>query len=475
MFDLNAYSTINALFPRLLGIIYFFAIGAFIFQIKGLIGKNGILPISDFLRLIRTYYGNKCYLRIPSLFWLNSSDQALMGIIVVGTLLSICLILGFYPSLMLFLLYFLYLSIVSTGQDFLGFGWEGFLLEVTAHAFLLSLTPIPNLMAWISTNFLLFRFHFQAGAVKLQSQDKSWKERTALAYHYQTQPLPNTIAWFFHKLPLSFHKASALLMFIIELIVPVGIFLTHEIRATVFIAFTGLQLMIWLTGNFSYLNHLTAVFCTILLSNSFLAGMIHFSHSNHEISLTVTIIISILSTTLFILQIIRFWHHFSPTPFFGKILNQLAPFHLANRYGIFAVMTTERYEVVIEGSEDNQTWKEYTFQYKPSEITRRPHRISPYQPRIDWQAWFLPFTDFYTEKWFQNFLYHLLKGTPEVIQLLRDNPFPDNPPKYIRTLFYEYEFSTFEELKKKGWWWRRQLIGHYSPVMTLKNSSMRRA
>ncbi len=166
----------------------------------------------------------------------------------------------------------------------------------------------------------------------------------------------------------------------------------------------------------------------------------------------------------------RFYQHFAPNAIFRSILDTLGPYHLANRYGIFAVMTTSRYEIVIEGSEDGHIWKEYLFKHKPSELKRRPRRIAPYQPRLDWQAWFLPFTDFESERWFQSFMYHLLKGTPEVLALLRGNPFPDQPPKYVRAVVYLYEFSSKELKKQSGFWWKRTYVDTYSPVLALKTT-----
>jgi hypothetical protein len=468
MFFPESYTIVAIWFPRLLGLIYFFAIGAFIFQIRGLIGQNGILPLSFFLSAVSSHYSRKKYLYVPTLFWMNSSNAALLGLTLVGTFLSVCLLAGIYPPLMLLLLYLIYLSIVSAGQDFLSFGWEGFLLEITAHAFLLSLTPIPNIMVWVSTNFLLFRFNFQAGAVKLQSKDKTWRDLTAIAYHYQTQPLPNTQAWYAYKLPMGFQKATVVLMFVIEMIIPFAMIGNDIMRLVVFIAFFSLQFMIWATGNFSFLNHLTVVLCVILLSNSILSPFVDSIPTPPPNPLVADIIIGLLGTGLLLLQMLRLWHVYRPSRKLATILNALGPFHLANRYGIFAVMTTKRFEIVVEGSDDGSNWKEYLFRYKPSELTRRPRRISPYQPRIDWQAWFLPFTTFQEERWFQNFLYHLLKGTPDVLTLLRENPFSDHPPKYVRALAYEYEFSNFKEKKEQGWWWRRQLVGAYSPTVALK-------
>lgn len=461
MFTPESYTVIANLFPRLLGLIYLAAFGAFIFQIKGLIGLNGILPIANYLSLIKRHYPKKYYRIFPTIFWINSSDAALMGVAITGTMLSLALVLGIFPTAILFLLYILYLSITSAGQEFLGFGWEGFLLEITINTFFLSLTSPPNPMVWISINLLLFRFHLQAGAVKLQSRDVNWRNLTAMAYHYQSQPIPNMIAWYVHKLPMWFHKLSTLIMFIIELIVCFGVFGNESIRIFVFGAFFGLQFMIWLTGNFSYLNHLTAVFSTLLISNMHLPswlGSIPEASQHPLIDMSCTT----AGTTLTILQLIQLWQHFVPNPLFGNWLRVLAPFHAINAYGIFAVMTTTRHEIIFEGSDDGEHWKEYLFYHKPSEITRRPRRISPYQPRIDWQAWFLPLGSYRYDTWFDNFIYHLLLGSPEVLALLRFNPFPNTPPRYIRTVLYEYEFSSFLEKKEHGWWWRRTRHGLFT-------------
>lgn len=468
MWNPEHYTTAAFLLPRLLGFIYFCAIGAFLFQILGLLGKNGILPIREYLDLFRIRYPKKRFFYVPSLFWINSSDQALMGLTLTGTFLSILLMLGFYPSLSLALLFLIYLSIVSTGQEFLGFGWESLLLEITFYTFWVSLTPVPNGMMWICLNFLLFRFHFQAGASKLQSCDHCWRDMTALSFHYQSQPLPNTWAWYVYKWPIWFHRLSTLSMFVIEIGVPFGLFLTDEIRAAAGIAMIGLQFIIWLTGNFSFLNHLTAVFSTIAFSNAFFAPLIKPIEAQAS-SVFLTSMLTFMGTLFLGLQLIRALHQLQPyrCPW-AKWLYWLSPFHLVNRYGLFALMTKERIEIIVEGSEDGVNWKEYLFKYKPSEITRRPRRISPFQPRLDWQMWFLPFDDFESENWFHQFMYHLLKGTPAVVKLIRDNPFAESPPRYIRAVMYDYKFSSRKQKKELGWWWQREFVGLYSPVMSLK-------
>lgn len=468
MLDVNSYTIIAQWFPRLLGLIYFSTFFAFYFQINGLIGKNGILPINHLLKLVESRYGKRRWLVLPTLFWIHSSNLALQGLCVLGSFASILLLFGVVPPLMLFLLYLMYLSIVSVGQEFLGFGWEGFLLELTINAFLLSLTTIPNLMVWLSLNFLLFRFHFQAGIVKLQSKDPNWKNLTAISYHYQTQPLPNVVAWYFHKLPLWFHKVSCFLMFVFELAIPFGIFFGEDVRLAVFIALGGLQAFIWFTGNLSFLNHLTFLFCTILINNTVFGHFGITAPPTTEVNTGLEVLLNILGTLLLVLQISAFYHHFIPLKWFSFLQRYFHQFYIINRYGIFAVMTTKRYEIIIEGSYDGVEWKEYALPYKPAELDRRPRRISPFQPRVDWQAWFLPFSDFHSERWFEQFIYHLLKGTEDVLKLVRVNPFPEEPPKYIRAIAYDYVFSTFKEKRELGLWWTRSYAGIYSPTLSLK-------
>lgn len=470
--DFQAYSTAASLLPCLLGVIYFFAYGALIFQIKGLIGSNGILPLSQFLQLASKAFGSKKYYHLPTLFWFNSSNKALITLLIGGIVCSIFLMLNFSPPLFLALLFLIQLSILAVGQDFLAFGWEQFLLEITFNAFFLSLFPIPNPLIWISLNLLLFRFYFQAGISKILSKDQTWKTLSALKYHYQTQPIPNTIAWYAHQMPFWFHKLSAAVMFLIEILVPFGIFGPAEVRLITFILFFSLQFFIWFTGNFSYLNYLTLFFSVILISNPYFE-LIHIQILINEVpSMPLqNSLIDLVGGALILFQCISLRHYLKPHPTLKKMLDWIAPFHIVNRYGIFAVMTTKRLEVVIEGSSDGVHWDEYLFKFKPSEIDRRPRRVSPYQPRLDWMAWFLAFKKFENQLWFQRFLIHLLIGTPCVLKLLRYNPFQEKPPRYIRALLYEYEFTDSKTKQKTGCWWQRKLIGSYSPNLQLQVNS----
>lgn len=468
MWDPHSYLIASHLFIRLLGFIYFVASGSFFLQILGLIGEDGILPLKEYLSQYRNVDRFKRWYWCPSLFWINASDTALLLVNGLGVAASLLLLLGYFPTVNLVILYIIWLSLVFAGQEFMSFGWEMFLLEMTFNAIFLSITAVPNWMIWISLNFLIFRFHVQAGIVKLQTRDVSWKNLTALYYHYFTQPIPNTWAWYIQKMPLSFHKVSCILMFVIELPLPLLVFGTQEMRLAAWIGFISLQFFIWLTGNFSYLNYMTAALCTILLSDTYLAPIFGTPAAPVPTPLWLNVFLSLIGAALLVLQLLRFWIAFFSNHTISKILGPTEPYHIANRYGIFAIMTTKRYEVVIEGSDDGSVWKEYLFQYKPSELNRRPRRISPYQPRLDWQAWFLPFSPYGMEKWFIRFLTCLLQSKKPVLRLLRHNPFPENPPKYVRALLYDYEYTSWKEKNETGNWWKRELQRPYSPVLHLK-------
>jgi hypothetical protein len=145
----------------------------------------------------------------------------------------------------------------------------------------------------------------------------------------------------------------------------------------------------------------------------------------------------------------------------------LQPFRTVNSYGLFAVMTTERREIVVEGSNDGTNWLAYEFKFKPGDVNRRPEFVEPFQPRLDWQMWFAALGNYQGNPWFEDFCERLLQGSPDVLALLEKNPFLQKPPSYIRAEFYDYRFTTFAERRATGAWWKRELIGEYLPPVSL--------
>ncbi|MDQ3415456.1 MAG: lipase maturation factor family protein, partial [Verrucomicrobiota bacterium] len=130
------------------------------------------------------------------------------------------------------------------------------------------------------------------------------------------------------------------------------------------------------------------------------------------------------------------------------------------------VMTKERPEIVIEGSENGIGWKAYEFKWKPGPLDRRPAFVEPHQPRLDWQMWFAALSDVRQNPWFIGLVLRLLENSPDVVSLLGKNPFPENPPRYLRANIYRYHFSSRVEHAQTGAWWRREDERVYLPVVS---------
>ena len=146
------------------------------------------------------------------------------------------------------------------------------------------------------------------------------------------------------------------------------------------------------------------------------------------------------------------------------------PFRLVNSYGLFAVMTTARPELIIEGSADGTQWQPYEFKYKPGDMRRRPRFVAPHQPRVDWQMWFAALGRYEDNPWLLQCCRRLLEGSPAVLALFAHNPFPDAPPRYVRVLVYDYHFTDRATKRAQRAWWRRELKGLYCPVLSLRQS-----
>lgn len=471
MFDYTPvhYTVALELFSRLLGLIYVIVYIPFLFQMKGLFGKNGICPIGSYLNNIFCRFGRRSYRYFPTIFWLNSSDWYQLVVVWSAIFCGLMLMVGIYPLVMLVILYVIHLSVTSAGQEFLSFGWETFLLEATVALFLTMATVPYNTIGWWALNLLFFRFYFQAGTSKIMSGDAHWRDLTAIWYHYQTQPIPNCLSWYMHKLPMWFHKTSCFFMFVTELILSFFIFGTIEMRAISFFFLAGLQIGIWLTGNFSYLNHLTMAFCVILLPNEIYRPFLGtIMDSTAPITgMFWNSCITIVATLFLLLQMVALFYPYYRHRYLGKVLEMVESFHIAYPHGIFAVMTTKRYEVILEASLDAVSWEEFEFFYKPDKLSKRPRRVSPYQPRIDWQAWFLPFGKAYWERWFRFLLERVAVQEPSVLALFKKTPVQNFRPLYLRALIYDYEFTTFEEKQASGNWWKRTYIGVYQEPLSV--------
>ena len=473
-----SYFLISMIFLKFLALIYLIAFISLWVQVIGLIGGNGILPVHDYLESVRLRLGPLSFWFLPTLCWFNASDVFLHFLCGVGAILSILILFNMSPivrSVILFFLWLIYLSLVTVSRDFLGFQWDNLLLETGFLSIFLPSTSRP-LFVWL-LRLLLFKLMFFSGVVKLLSGDPAWRNLTALTYHYLTQPLPNVISYYVYWLPVWFHKLSCFLMFVMELVVPFFIFLNRKLRICSCIVLVIFQVLIMITGNYCFFNLLTIALCLFLLEDDIFSGWIRIENSHgkslrwHNFFVYPLIaIILIVNIMLFarLLQIQINW----PLPF-KAIYSWVSPFRTINSYGLFAIMTTTRPEIIMEGSNDGMNWFAYEFKYKPGDLKSPPLFVAPHQPRLDWQMWFAALGNYQSNPWFVSLCIRLLQGSKDVIKLIDKNPFPDSPPKYIRALFYDYHFSDFGKKEKTGEWWRRELKGLYFPPVILENDRLR--
>ncbi len=509
------YVAVRWLFLRALGIIYLIAFASLWTQVEGLIGQNGILPIrqavSGWEREADAYaVGADRYRVLPTLSWWNTSDAFLNAQCALGAALSLLVILGVSPAVCLLLLWLLYLSLTTACGIFLGYQWDNLLLETGFLAILLA--PIrlwpnwgrewpPSRVAVGLLRWLLFRLMFMSGCVKLLSGDLAWADLSALTLHYETQPLPSWLAWYAHRLPPWFHSTSAVLMFAIEIALPFFIFFPRHPRFVACGAFILFQLAIQLTGNYCFFNLLTIALCLVLLDDAAVCRLVPrrwrsrlqnklkatpdssatvrtgsnengISRFPLERSRTVSLallacFIVPVSFTLLLFQFRVQWPWLRPL---AGAYRWISPARSVNNYGLFAVMTTTRPEILIEGSLDGREWRSYEFKYKPGDLKERPRFVAPHQPRVDWQMWFAALGTYRENPWFLNFCQRLLEGSPEVLGLLEKNPFPESPPRYIRAPVYQYKFSSPKVRQATGEWWEREFKEYYCPTLSLQRS-----
>lgn len=484
-----SYLRTRALFLRALGVVYLAAFLSLHAQALGLYGHDGLLPAASYLERAREALGAGAPWRLPTLFWLDASDAALRGACSAGAVSALLLIAGLVPLAATIACWVLYLSLCGVGQLFLGYQWDALLLETGFLAILWSplawrlgaagVREPSRIVLWL-VRWLLFRLMFASGFVKLASGDPAWWSLTALAVHYGTQPLPSWVSWYANLLPLGLQKVSCGVMFAIELVLPFLIALGRRARLVAFAGFVALQLGIGLTGNYGFFNFLTIVLCIPLLDDAVLARLRVPRSGAHRMGCAdaprtparvravvhgaAAALLLCLSTPLLIDQLTDLPATSLPPASF--LLRTLAPLRLASTYGLFAVMTTTRPELTIEGTVDGTEWRPYVFRWKPGPLDRRPPIVGLGMPRLDWQMWF---DALHVERMLASggrggslitptLLARLRERSPSVLALLDGDPFDGTPPTALRWRLDDYRFTDAAERTATGEWWQRTLL-----------------
>jgi len=497
-----SYSVARRWFLRSLGLIFLIAFVSFWVQIDGLIGANGIIPVREFLPAAHAQLGDRAWSIQPTLCWFNSSDAFLHFLCGGGIVLSLLLIFGIAPALSLVGLVVFYLSLAIAGQTFLSFQWDILLLETGFLSIFLApwrlwpvaaavsaakgfqsaggtpastVDPPISRAALFLLKVLLFKLMIMSGVVKLTSGDDSWLNLSALDYHYWSQPLPTVIGWWADQSPEWFKKFSVAFCLVVEIIVPFFIWAPRRLRLLACGLLIFLQIMIAATGNYNFFNLLTIALCLLLVDdavwhrkNSTVTDR-RYKYSD-RLSIYATVVVLVLTLPLNARLI---YSAFKPeaewSGLLGSVYARAEAFRIVNGYGLFRVMTKDRKEIVIEGSADGIDWKPYEFKWKPGDVMRAPGWCAPHQPRLDWQMWFAALGSYPQNPWFVKTVISLLHGKPAVAGLFERNPFPQSPPQYVRATFYRYRFTTVQEHRETGAWWKRQELGEYLPSVSLED------
>jgi lipase maturation factor 1 len=510
------------LFLRGLGLIYFSAFFPLLFQIRGLIGPEGLLPAGEYLQRVAHSTGTARFWYAPTVLWFSSSSQMSMALCWVGLIASVLVVMNFWPRAMLLVCFLCFLSFVTAASDFSGYQSDGMLLE--AGFISLFLAP-PGLRPGLGREhppirasiFLLlwewFRIYFESGVVKLASGDPEWRQFTAMDEYYQNGPLPTWIGWYVQHFPHWFHAATAFATLLLELVLAWMGFLPRRGRIICFFIVTPWQIGVILTANYTFLNYLVLLLGIFLLDDRFVARFVPrrwrakplpagdpaaseqgpaFEEqsivagsgsgaggltsrgaqdsarefiSRHlgllKLALTTVILVWLFYAST-VPMILMLWRE---APFPMSPIVALEPFRIADRYGLFAVMTRGRYEIEFQGSNDGQNWLTYPFRFKPQDPRQAPGIYAPYQPRFEWNLWFASLGVWRSNVFVLRAEERLLEGKPDVLALFASNPFPHNPPRQVRAVIWQYWFSMPQEKREQGTWWTRKWLGLYAPVL----------
>ena len=499
------------LFLRALGAIYFSAFFSLLFQAQGLIGPRGILPVGRYLEYIRDHLGATGYWYAPTLLWWSSSATMLSVLYWTGMVASLLVVFNVWPRVSLAVCWIVFLSFIGGLQDFASYQSEGMLLGAGFIALFFAPGGLrPGLGAASppsrATTFLLlwewFRIYFESGLSKIASGDPTWRNLTAMDQYYQNGPLPTWIGWYVQHLPEWFHRGAAGLTLAVELGLVLLLFFPRRFRIVLFFIVTPFEISIIATANYCFLNYIVLWLGILLLDDRFITWIWPYARARREAefariapagasippgtigsvekpgrpawlrlaALTLPAICLtwvFYGTVLLLLPPLTAVLHLPMPELPTAPLRVIQPFSIANRYALFARMTWARYEIEFQGSDDDKNWIPYPFRFKPQDPENAPLVFAPYHPRFEWNLWFAMLGTINDSPWVVNAELRLLTGSPPVLELFAGNPFPGRPPKYVRTVIYQYWFTSMEVHRRTGLWWRREYLGTFGPTLTI--------
>ena len=487
------------IFIRALGIFYFSAFYSLLFQIKGLIGPNGILPARDYLQAVSAALHSFRFWYAPTLFWFGAGDRALMFVCWVGAIASLLLVANVWPRASLAVSFVCFLSFISAAQDFSSYQSDGMLLEAGFIGLFfappgfwpgLARAHAPSRASLFLLRWEWFRIYFESGVAKMASGDLSWRNFSAMDDYYQNGPLPTWIGWYVQHFPHRFQAFAVFLTLAIELVLVWTLFLPRPFRIACFCIVTPFEIGIILTANYAFLNYIVLALGFLLLDDRVIEWILRprlrafidrppapasaveprpgGSRARWRIRLApvrMSIAGVCLGLIFYATSAWLIWQLAPTVPLPQKPVQMLEPFRIANRYGLFAVMTHARYEIEFQGSSDGINWTPYAFRYKPQDVRKAPGIYAPYQPRFEWNLWFASLGQWRQYRFVLWTEERLLTSEPDVLELFAANPFAGAPPKQVRAVVYQYWFTDEKTKREQGTWWRRELLGNYAPVL----------
>jgi hypothetical protein len=469
---------------RALGVLFFSAFYSFAFQIHGLIGPRGILPAGEYLRQVAAVLGPvERFWYAPTLLWIGAGNVALTAVVAAGIVASLLLVANLWPRAMVAVCTLLFLSCVAALQDFSSYQSDGMLLEGGFISFFfaprglrpgLGAADPPSRLSLFMLRWEWFRIYFESGVVKIASGDPHWRDLTAMDEYYQNGPLPTWPGWYVQHLPHWYHAGTVILTLVVEWILVWAVFLPRRFRIACFVVVTALQAGIIATANYAFLNYLVLALGVLLLDDGVFERLrLHVPAPPSDAAAPRVwwrrIEAGALGLALYVTVAAFVLPFLGGSGLIAAPVRLLAPFRIANAYGLFATMTPARYEIEFQGSRDGKTWVVYPFRYKPQDPWRAPGIYAPYQPRFEWNLWFASLGPWQQSTWVVAAQQRLVEGSPSVLKLFRGDPFHGRPPAMVRTLVWQYWFTDLETKRRTGLWWRRRELGPFTG--TLKRAS----
>jgi len=483
------------LFLRALAGIYFSAFYSLVFQIRGLIGPQGILPSSEYLQAVaHSLSRSRGLWYAPTLLWLSSGSHMLTALCWIGMVASLLLLLNIWPRGMLMICFVCFLSFVAAAQDFSGYQSDGMLLEAGFISLFFAPSGFrpgfghaspPSRAGLFLLQWEWFRIYFESGVAKIAGGDLQWRNLTAMDEYYQNGPLPTWIGWYVQHLPHWFHASTAFATLALELGLVWMLFLPRRWRIVCFLIVTPWELGVILTANYTFLNYLVLTLGVLLLDDPFLrrllpdrwkksfppaattapGGTRTWEGSPRPFKIAKLSLAAVVLSWIFYATGAEMLWMFFQLPLPSAPVVAIEPFRVANRFGLFGIMTRGRYEIEFQGSDDGKTWTAYPFRYKPQDPTKPPGIYAPYQPRFDWNLWFASLGTWREYPIVPRTEVRLLSNSADVLNLFAGNPFPQHPPHAVRAVMWQYWFTTLSEKRTQGLWWRRQFLGLYAPTL----------